>query len=113
MQAARPARAQQREDAAGDTLAQAAHALKMAGCAPGALEEDAAYRYRPPTRAPKREDASAMPAPPDLSRCERCGRSLPPSTHPDFSRWTIAKDDDGKVSGIRCPSCQGEPEADH
>lgn len=62
--------------------------------------------------APEREDANAMPAPPDLSRCERCGRPLPPATHPDFGRWTTAKDDAGKVSGMRCPSCQAELEAD-
>jgi|GEM_PF-4556667 len=47
----------------------------------------------------------------DLSRCERCGRPLPPSTDPDFSQWTIAKDDAGKVCGMRCPSCQAEREA--
>lgn len=53
-----------------------------------------------------------MPAPPDLSRCERCGRPLPPSTHPEFSQWAIAKDDAGRVTGMRCPRCQGEHEED-
>lgn len=54
-----------------------------------------------------------MAAPPDLSRCERCGRPLPPSNHPDFSRWTTAKDAAGRVSGMRCPACQREPEAEN
>ena len=63
--------------------------------------------------APQRERMrNAMAAPPDLSRCERCGRSLPPATHPSFSQWTTAKDDAGKVSGMRCPSCQAGHEAD-
>lgn len=53
-----------------------------------------------------------MAAPPDLSKCERCGRPLPPSNHPDFSRWTTAKNDTGRVSGMRCPGCQSEHEAE-
>jgi hypothetical protein len=45
-------------------------------------------------------------APPDLSACDRCGRSTPPSTNPDFASWEVVKDDAGRVSGMRCPACQ-------
>lgn len=51
-----------------------------------------------------------MPAPADLSRCDRCGRPLPPSNHTEFDAWVVIKDADGRVSGMRCPSCQAADE---
>ena len=46
-----------------------------------------------------------MAAPADLSRCDTCGRPVPPSNRPEFAEWTVVKAD-GRVSGMRCPSCQ-------
>ncbi len=46
-----------------------------------------------------------MAAPADLSTCDRCRRPVPPSNHADFPNWTVVKDD-GKVAGMRCPTCQ-------
>ena len=47
-----------------------------------------------------------MSVPPDLSRCLRCGRPVPPSNRPQFADWKVVKDDDGRVSGMLCPECQ-------
>lgn len=47
-------------------------------------------------------------APPDLSTCDRCRRPVPPTTSPDFAGWTVVKEDTGKVTGMRCPTCQAE-----
>lgn len=50
----------------------------------------------------------------DLSRCDRCGRPMPPSNRPEFAEWEVVKDDAGKVLGMRCPRCQAaaaEPDA--
>ncbi len=44
--------------------------------------------------------------PPDLSTCQRCGRAVPPANHPSFAEWEVAKDEDGKVTGMLCPACQ-------
>jgi hypothetical protein len=44
--------------------------------------------------------------PADLSRCDRCGRPVPPSNKPEFAEWQVVKDDAGHVSGMRCPACQ-------
>lgn len=52
-----------------------------------------------------------MPAPADLSRCDRCGRPVPPSNRPEFARWTVVKDAGGGVRGMRCPRCQAEGES--
>lgn len=61
-----------------------------------------------------------MAVPADLSRCDRCARQVPPSNRPEFAEWEVVKDDNGRVSGMRCPSCQaaaaagggdGEPDA--
>ena len=46
-----------------------------------------------------------MAAPADLSKCNRCGRPVPPSNRPEFAEWTVVKED-GRVAGMRCPSCQ-------
>lgn len=50
-----------------------------------------------------------MAAPADLSRCDSCGRPVPPSNRPEFAAWTVVKDD-GRVSGMRCPSCAAAAE---
>ncbi len=47
-----------------------------------------------------------MSVPPDLSRCSRCGRPVPPSNRPQFADWKVVKDDGGRVSGMLCPECQ-------
>lgn len=48
-----------------------------------------------------------MAAPPaDLSRCATCGRPVPPSNRPEFADWIVVKDEDNRVSGMRCPACQ-------
>ena len=47
-----------------------------------------------------------MAAPPDLSTCKECGRAVPPSNHPEFASWEVAKDESGKVAGMLCPACQ-------
>ncbi len=47
-----------------------------------------------------------MAAPPDLSTCDQCRRPTPPSTNPDFANWEVVRNDAGKVSGMRCPTCQ-------
>ena len=49
---------------------------------------------------------STPPPPPDLSTCDTCRRPVPPTTNPDFANWTVAKNDSGRVSGMRCPQCQ-------
>lgn len=51
-----------------------------------------------------------MAAPADLSRCDSCGRPVPPSNRPEFAAWTVVKDDDGRASGMRCPSCAAATE---
>ena len=48
-----------------------------------------------------------MSVPPDLSRCSNCGRPVPPSNRPQFATWTVVKDENGRVAGMRCPECQG------
>jgi len=47
-----------------------------------------------------------MSVPPDLSRCARCGRPVPPSNRPEFADWRVEKDDDDRVAGMLCPACQ-------
>ena len=42
----------------------------------------------------------------DLSTCDRCGRPVPPSNRPEFPDWQVVKNEDGRVAGMRCPSCQ-------
>ena len=49
-------------------------------------------------------------APPDLSTCQQCGRAVPPANNPEFAKWEVAKNEDGKVSGMLCPACQGAGE---
>lgn len=45
--------------------------------------------------------------PADLSTCDRCGRPVPPSNHPEFASWQVVKDEETRrVSGMRCPACQ-------
>ena len=53
-----------------------------------------------------------MAAPPDLSTCERCGRAVPPSNHPQFASWTTTKDESGRVRGMLCPRCQAADDAE-
>jgi len=53
-----------------------------------------------------------LAVPLDLSVCDRCRRPAPPSTDPGFADWEVVKDEDGKVSGMRCPACQTAPETD-
>lgn len=31
---------------------------------------------------------------------------MPPSNRPEFADWTVVKDEDNRVSGMRCPACQ-------
>jgi DNA-directed RNA polymerase subunit RPC12/RpoP len=52
-----------------------------------------------------------MAAPADLSTCDRCGRPVPPSNRPQFADWQIVKED-GRVKGMRCPSCQAQSAAE-
>ncbi len=47
-------------------------------------------------------------APPDLSTCQDCGRPVPPTNHPEFSSWLVAKDERGRVKGMLCPACQAK-----
>ncbi len=49
-----------------------------------------------------------MAAPADLSKCDRCGRPVPPSNRSEFASWTVVNDADGRVRGMRCPGCQAE-----
>lgn len=42
----------------------------------------------------------------DLSTCDSCRRPTPPSNNAEFASWTVVKDEAGKVTGMRCPSCQ-------
>ena len=50
--------------------------------------------------------------PPDLSTCDTCRRPVPPTTHPEFAKWSVAKDEEtGRVTGMRCPQCQARVEA--
>lgn len=48
-----------------------------------------------------------MPAPPaDLSTCDTCRRPTPPSNRPEFAEWEVIKNDEGRITGMRCPACQ-------
>lgn len=47
----------------------------------------------------------------DLSRCDTCGRPVPPSNRPEFASWTVVKDD-GRVTGMRCPACVAAADED-
>ena len=52
-----------------------------------------------------------MSVPPDLSRCARCGRPVPPSNRLEFADWIVEKNEDGRVAGMLCPACKGAPDA--
>ena len=48
-----------------------------------------------------------MAVPADLSRCDTCGRPVPPSNRPEFAEWMVVKQEGGRgVTGMRCPACQ-------
>ena len=48
------------------------------------------------------------PRPPDLSACQDCGRTVPPSNHPEFPEWEVTKDERGRARGMLCPACQAK-----
>ncbi len=53
-----------------------------------------------------------MAAPPDLSKCHRCGRPVPPANRPEFAGWLVAKGPDRKILGMCCPNCQQAQESE-